>query len=155
MTTVYLNGEFLPLEQAQISVMDRGFLFGDGVYEVIPVFGGRCFRLDEHLDRLDRSLRETRIRAAADARAVAAVFARVDRALRRRRSDDLCAGHARRRRCASTNFPPGMQPTVFAFDARWPPVPEQAPAPIACITVDDIRWQRCDIKSVFRCSPMC
>jgi len=58
MTTVYLNGQFLPLEAAHISVMDRGFLFGDGVYEVVPVFGGRCFRLEEHLDRLDRSLIE-------------------------------------------------------------------------------------------------
>ena len=55
-TDVYLNGEYLPLAQAKISVLDRGFLFGDGVYEVIPVYAGRPFRLEQHLARLDRSL---------------------------------------------------------------------------------------------------
>ena len=55
-SNVYLNGQYLPLSQAQVPVLDRGFLFGDGVYEVIPVYGGRPFRLDEHLRRLDNSL---------------------------------------------------------------------------------------------------
>jgi len=53
---VYLNGEFMPLDQARVPVLDRGFLFGDGVYEVIPVYGGRPLRLAEHLRRLERSL---------------------------------------------------------------------------------------------------
>ena len=56
MSTVYLNGQFLPIEEAKISVLDRGFLFGDGVYEVIPAYGGHLFRLQEHLQRLQNSL---------------------------------------------------------------------------------------------------
>ena len=56
MSTVYLNGAFLPIEQARVSVMDRGFLFGDGVYEVIPAYGGRLFRFPHHLQRLQNSL---------------------------------------------------------------------------------------------------
>ena len=61
MAIVYLNGKFLPIEQASVSVMDRGFIFGDGVYEVIPVYGGRLFRLEQHLQRLARSLAEIRL----------------------------------------------------------------------------------------------
>ena len=61
MTTAYLNGSFLPLEDARVPVMDRGFLFGDGVYEVIPVYGGKLFRLEQHLQRLQNSLDGVRI----------------------------------------------------------------------------------------------
>src|SRR5512143_2356775 len=60
-TIVHLNGEFLPIEQAKVSVLDRGFLFGDGVYEVIPVYGGHLFRLDQHLHRLEHSLAAIRL----------------------------------------------------------------------------------------------
>ena len=60
--TVYLNGEYLALADAKISVMDRGFLFGDGVYEVIPAYAGRLFRLEDHLERLDNSLKSIRLR---------------------------------------------------------------------------------------------
>ena len=66
MSLVYLNGEFKPIEEAAISVLDRGFLFGDGVYEVIPVYGGRLFRLEQHLWRLDNSLAGIRIRPPHD-----------------------------------------------------------------------------------------
>ena len=61
MSTAYLNGEFRPLSETRVSVMDRGFLFGDGVYEVIPVYGGRLFRLTHHLKRLRNSLDGVRI----------------------------------------------------------------------------------------------
>ena len=61
MAIVYLNGEFLPVEQACVSVTDRGFIFGDGVYEVIPVYGGRLFRFEQHLERLARSLAAIRL----------------------------------------------------------------------------------------------
>ena len=61
MGLVYLNGTFSPLEEARVSVMDRGFLFGDGIYEVVPVYGRKAFRLEEHLTRLDRSLAQVRI----------------------------------------------------------------------------------------------
>ncbi|MEP7281905.1 MAG: aminotransferase class IV, partial [Rubrivivax sp.] len=62
-TLCYLNGEYLPLNEAKVGVLDRGFIFGDGVYEVVPVYGQRLFRFDEHLARLARGLTRTRIRA--------------------------------------------------------------------------------------------
>ena len=60
-TQVFLNGEFLPMSQAKVSVLDRGFIFGDGIYEVVPVYAGRLFRFDEHMARLSRSLAKLRI----------------------------------------------------------------------------------------------
>ena len=63
---VYLNGSFVPLPDARVSVLDRGFIFGDGVYEVVPVYRGRLFRFDEHMARLERSLKECRIRNPHD-----------------------------------------------------------------------------------------
>lgn len=147
MGTVYLNGEFLPQEQAKVSVMDRGFLFGDGVYEVIPVFGGHCFRLAEHLDRLSYSLRETRIKEPLDRAQWQAVFDALikaygggDQALYLQVTRGVAAAREHR-------FP-DCPPTVFAMSRVLPPLPEQAPAAISAITLDDIRWQRCDIKSI-------
>ena len=61
MSVVYLNGEYLPLEEAKVSVLDRGFLFADGVYEVIPAYGGRLLRLQEHMDRLQTNLDAIRL----------------------------------------------------------------------------------------------
>jgi D-alanine transaminase len=145
--TVYLNGRFLPIEQAQISVMDRGFLFGDGVYEVIPVFGGRCFRLDEHLDRLDYSLRETRIPVPLTRPEWAAICTRLidaagggDQAVYLQ----ISRGPAPQR---EHRFPGACAPTVFAMTRAIPAPSAPPPAPIAAITVADIRWARCDIKS--------
>ena len=66
MSIVYLNGEYLPAEQAMISPLDRGFIFADGVYEVIPVYGGQLFRLDEHLNRLNQSLEGIRLQQPHD-----------------------------------------------------------------------------------------
>lgn len=152
MTTVYLNGQLLPLAQAQISVMDRGFLFGDGIYEVIPVFGGRCFRLDQHLDRLERSLRETRIPQPHSRAQWLAVFEQlIDVVTREQGAPDqmiyvqLTRGPAPLR---EHRFPADLQPTVFAFSKPLPPPTTQLPAPIAAATCEDIRWLRCDIKSV-------
>lgn len=146
MGTVYLNGEFLPQEQAKVSVMDRGFLFGDGVYEVIPVFGGRCFRLSEHLDRLAYSLRETRIAEPLTRAQWQAVFEQLieaygggDQALYLQVTRGVAQAREHR-------FP-DCPPTVFAMSRNLPALPELAPAPIAAIALDDIRWQRCDIKS--------
>ncbi|MDB6063248.1 MAG: D-amino-acid transaminase [Verrucomicrobiaceae bacterium] len=147
MTTVYLNGQYLPAEHAQISVMDRGFLFGDGVYEVIPVFGGRCFRLDEHLDRLDYSLRETAIAQPLTRAQWLEIFEHLIAAYG---GGDQAIYIQITRGIAATRefkFPEQTVPTVFAMSRVLAPAPEEAPAPIAVITVDDIRWQRCDIKS--------
>src|SRR5690606_14781984 len=120
MGTVYLNGRFLPVEQAQVSVLDRGFLFGDGVYEVIPVFGGRCFRLDGHLDRLDYSLRETRIPAPLSRAQWAAVCERLiasagggDQAVYLQITRGVAAQREHR-------FPDQCAPTVFAMTRAIP-----------------------------------
>lgn len=146
MGTVYLNGRFLPVEQATVSVMDRGFLFGDGVYEVIPVFGGRCFRLEEHLDRLDYSLRETRIPQPLDRDRWLEVFERLielhgggDQGIYLQVTRGACPV---REHC----FPADCVPTVFAMSRRLAASVER-PQPVACITLQDIRWQRCDIKT--------
>jgi len=152
MGTVYLNGEYLPVEQARVPVMDRGFLFGDGVYEVIPVFGGRCFRVDEHLDRLDYSLRETGIPQPLTRAQWRDIFAR----LIATSSDGKKGGGDQSiylqitRGVAPTRehrFPEHCTPTVFAMSRVLVPIPTAIPPSIAAITLDDLRWQRCDIKS--------
>lgn len=147
MTTVYLNGCLLPLEQAHISVMDRGFLFGDGVYEVVPVYGGRCFRLEQHLERLDRSLREVRIEQPYTSAQWQDVFAQLIATVS---APDqmiyvqLTRGPAPLR---EHRFPAGLKPTVFAFSKALPPITDALPKPIAATTATDIRWARCDIKT--------
>ncbi|MET0380119.1 MAG: aminotransferase class IV, partial [Spongiibacteraceae bacterium] len=151
MTTVYLNGKLLPLEQAQVSVMDRGFLFGDGVYEVIPVFGGRCFRLDQHLDRLDCSLAAIHLASPHTHAQWQHICAQLIAELQRDQPApdqmiyiQVTRGPAPLR---EHRFPAGVRPTVFAFTRATPASPT-LPAPIACVTTDDIRWARPDIKSI-------
>ncbi|MFT3929631.1 MAG: D-amino acid aminotransferase [Spongiibacteraceae bacterium] len=148
MGTVYLNGEYLPVEQAKISVMDRGFLFGDGVYEVIPVFGGKPFRVEEHLHRLEYSLRETGIPQPLTSLQWREVFERLisaygggDQAIYLQ----ITRGVAPQR---EHKFPQQCTPTVFAMSRQLAAPPAEIPAPISCISIPDIRWQRCDIKSI-------
>lgn len=144
----YLNGEFLPLEEARVSVMDRGFLFGDAVYEVVPVYDGMAFRLAEHLARLEASLAAIRLanpltqRQWADVingliakqpTADQQIYLQVTRGLDSRRN------HA---------FPQNSAPTIFAMsEALVLPPAEQYQQGVRAITAADIRWQRCDIKS--------
>ncbi|MGQ9830969.1 MAG: D-amino acid aminotransferase [Thermochromatium sp.] len=149
MNKLYLNGSFMPLTEACLSVMDRGFLFGDGVYEVIPSYGGHFLWLEPHLNRLDASLAALRIQAplrredwhALLRRLIGAppapdqyVYLQVTRGVAPER-DHLC--------------PEGIQPTVLAFaqpiKPRPPGLAEQG---IICITRPDIRWLRGDIKSI-------
>lgn len=148
MGTVYLNGEFLPQEQARVSVLDRGFLFGDGVYEVIPVFGGQPFRLDEHLERLSYSLAQCRIAEPLRAGQWLAVFERLiaeygggDQAIYLQITRGAAPSREHR-------FPEDASPTVFAMSRTIPPPPEQPPAGIVAVTLPDLRWSRCDIKSI-------
>ena len=152
MGTVYLNGEYLPVELAKVSVMDRGFLFGDGVYEVIPVFGGKLFRVDEHLRRLDYSLRETGIPQPLTHEQWHAVFEHLialscgeggggDQTIYLQITRGVAAQREHK-------FPQPCVPTVFAMSRTLAAPPAEIPAPITCITVRDIRWQRCDIKSI-------
>lgn len=141
----FINGEFRPLAEAAVSPLDRGFLFGDGVYEVIPVYGGRPFRLEAHLQRLTRSLSEACIPAPyTDAEWTTLIERLVDRNgggdrslyLQVTRGAPDLRDHA---------FPDGETPTVFMMIS---PLAPSDPRGRRIILVDDIRWQRCDIKTV-------
>jgi D-alanine transaminase len=149
MSTAYLNGVFLPLDQAQIPVLDRGFLFGDGVYEVIPVYGGKLFRLDHHLRRLQNSLDAVRIgNPLADAEWKAMLSELVNAPQEQDRSIYLqvTRGVAPQRDHA---FPVATPPTVFAMCTPGQPAREIDSEPgIAAITLADIRWQYCNIKAI-------
>lgn len=147
--SAYLNGEFVPLEQACVPVLDRGFLFGDGVYEVIPVYGGRLFRLAHHLQRLDRSLREVRIVNPHSEPQWRAIFERLiapaDAALDWSLYLQVTRGVAQRDHA----FPADVPPTVFAMlNAIAAPSPTLLAQGIKAITREDIRWGRCDIKAI-------
>ena len=146
---VYLNGEYVPLAEAKIPVLDRGFIFGDGVYEVIPAYGRALFRLREHLGRLDHSLRSIRIANPYDAAEWSALLERV---VARNPWEDqsvylqVTRGVAPR----TQEFPKGdVRPTVFVMSSPLKmPTAEQRANGVAVVTRDDYRWQRCDIKSV-------
>ena len=145
----HLNGEWLPLAEARISPLDRSFLFGDGVYEVVPVFQGRPFRFMEHFDRLARSCRELRLRDPYDREGWRALV----RELIERNGGGEIYVYVQVSRGADSNRShapmPDIAPTVFAFAAPSPqPSAQQLAQGLICITAPDIRWQRCDIKSV-------
>ncbi len=147
-TLCHLNGQMLPLNEAKVSVLDRGFIFGDGVYEVIPVYGRRLFRFDEHMARLARSLDKLRIPnphgregwlglarelVAAQPAADQLVYIEVTRGVAMR-------DHV---------MPAGLKPTVFVMtNPMRPPTAEQRHHGVACVTARDFRWERGDIKSV-------
>jgi len=155
MNIVYLNGSFIPKEEASVSVMDRGFLFADGIYEVIPVYSGRLFRLDEHLNRLQRSLDAIRLPSPfvqKEWRAMLcelvdkngggnqAIYLQVTRGIENIRDH---------------RFPDQVKPTIFAMsNPIAKPTDEDLSnildntQGISAITTKDIRWDRCDIKSI-------
>lgn len=144
MMKVYLNGQFLPLEEAAVSVEDRGYQFGDGVYEVIHVYRGKPFRMREHLARLERSLRgleiplpeplarieEVCLQAAGPARE-ASIYLQVTRGAAPR-------AHA---------FPKSVRPSfvVYAREVQPPADPDR---PLALLSVPDDRWGRCHLKTI-------
>lgn len=140
---IYLNGDFLPLADAKVSVLDRGFLFGDGVYEVIPVYGGQCFRLQEHLRRLDQSLASIRMVSPLSDTEWEQIFNHLING-----ADDqyiylqVTRGAASKRDHA---IPAGIAPTVFAMCSLIAPIPVEG---IKAVTVPDVRWHRCDIKAI-------
>jgi D-alanine transaminase len=146
--SAYLNGQFLPLAEAKISALDRGFVFGDGVYELIPVYSKKPFRLDEHLRRLQGSLdgirlanpHETGIWRELILRLVElqdfadqSVYIQVTRGVAPR-------DHA---------FPRGVPPTVFMFSQPLvTSTPAQKAAGVCAVSAVDNRWQRCNIKAI-------
>lgn len=150
MTDVYLNGQFLPLEQACIPVLDRGFLFGDGVYEVIPAYGRRLFRLHEHLQRLQRSLSEVRIPEPLDEAGWAGVLQQlVDRNEGEDQSVYLQVTRGVLPKRDHAFGGQDIRPTVFAMSTPLhAPDPAIAKQGVAAVTLDDIRWQSCHIKAI-------
>ena len=148
MSIAYLNGEFVPRDKACVPVMDRGFLFGDSVYEVIPVYGGHLFRLEHHLSRLDNSLAAIRMANPLPHEAWRGVLREL---VGQRPGEDqsvylqVTRGPAEKRDHA---IPDVVTPTVFAMTNPLGPIdPAVASDGIAAITLDDLRWQRCDIKA--------
>jgi D-alanine transaminase len=145
----YLNGAHLPLEEARISPMDRGFLYADGAYEVMPVYGGRPFRFDAHGDRLTRSLTEIRMRDPHTRDEWRAIFGKL---IASNGGGDqyvywqVTRGAERGRSHAPL---PDIPRTVFAFCAPLPRAPAATlESGVVCVTATDTRWARCDIKSV-------
>ena len=147
--TVYLDGAFLPLAEAGVSVLDRGFLFGDGVYEVIPVYQGRPFLLAEHLERLERSLTAIRLGNPLDRSRWEALIGELigyqgpgdwSVYLQVTRGSDDHRDHA---------FPAIVRPTVFAMaNPLKPPPAAWLETGIAALSQPDPRWGRCDIKAI-------
>ena len=148
MATVFLNGEYLPAEQARVSVLDRGFLLGDGVYEVIPVYNGLPFRLTPHLNRLQRSLDGVRM---ANPHSIEGWQKIIERLVADNGGGDQSVYLQVTRGVAPRDhvFPEGVSPTAFVMSNPLKAVPEAfKTAGIKAITVDDIRWAQCDIKAI-------
>jgi D-alanine transaminase len=152
----YLNGEFTTLPNAKVSVLDRGFVFGDGVYEVVPVYAGRPFRFADHMARLDRSLKELRIAnpmSHAEWRQLAtklvATYA-ASTGVSAENTDQLVYIQVTRGVALRDHvMPPDMTPTVFVMTNRMkPPSAQDRQNGVACVTADDFRWQKAHIKSV-------
>ncbi|MCF8168326.1 MAG: D-amino acid aminotransferase [Rhodoferax sp.] len=151
----YLNGEFTTLPHAKISVMDRGFIFGDGVYEVLPVYGGHPFRLAQHMARLDRSLGElrmanplTRDQWSDIARSLIASYAQ-SKGVQPDQSDQMVYIQVTRGVAMRDHvMPKDIAPTVFVMtNAMRMPSDEDRRRGVACVTADDFRWEKAHIKS--------
>ena len=146
--TVYLNGQFLPLEDARISVLDRGFIYGDGVYELIPVYGRRPYRLRQHLARLQRSLDGIRLaNPHADAEWEAIIAGLIGRMAFADQGVYLQVTRGAAKRDHA--FPAGVAPTVFMMSNPLAlPSREQIEGGVAVITGVDERWLHCDLKTI-------
>lgn len=151
----YLNGEFSTLRDAKVSVLDRGFIFGDGVYEVVPAYAGRPFRFDEHMARLDRSLAEMRIAnpmSHAQWRALVlqllvAYAKAMDKPVEQ--TDQMVYIQITRGVAMRDHImPPGLTPTVFVTSNRMYIYPQKDRVEgVACVTADDFRWKKAHVKS--------
>jgi len=145
---VFLNGEFIKADQAKVSVFDRGFLLGDGVYEVIPVYAGHCFRLEGHLKRLQHSLDGVRMRNPLSDSQWQTM---IEQLVERNGAGDQSVYLQVTRGVAPRDhvFPENVEPTAFAMSNPLHAVPADYKSKgIAAITVPDIRWQNCHIKAI-------
>ncbi|MDG1773499.1 MAG: D-amino acid aminotransferase [Oceanicoccus sp.] len=150
MSIVYLNGEYLPMEEAKISPMDRGFLFGDGIYEVVPSYNGKLVGFGPHIDRMDNGLAAIDIQldySHDQWREIATSLSEKNGAgnlgiyFHVSRGADSKRSHA---------YPEGVSATVFAFAFEIPPEPvadRNVVKPYKVSTTQDLRWKRCNIKS--------
>ena len=150
MSIVYLNGDYMPMDEARISPMDRGFLFGDGIYEVVPSYDGKLVGFAPHLDRMQDGLDAIEIKLQVDQdewRGIAeqlierngpgnlGIYFHVSRGA------DIKRHHA---------YPEDVEPTLYAFAFEIPPAPrpeKAAATPYTVTTAEDLRWKRCNIKS--------
>jgi D-alanine transaminase len=147
--SIYLNGKFMPIEEAKVPVLDRGFIFGDGVYEVIPVYSRRAFRLPEHLKRLQHSLDGIKLRNPHSESEWTNI---IEQIIARHEPEDqyiylhITRGVAKRDHA----FPvPSVPATVFVMSSPLTTPPAALlQSGIACVTVVDNRWLRCDIKAI-------
>ncbi len=145
---VYLNGAMTPIADAKVSVLDRGFIFGDGIYEVIPIYGRRLFRPTHHMARLFRSLASISI---PNPHTEAEWMALIDQVVAAHPADDqmvylqVTRGVAKRAHA----FPADVTPTVFIMTNPIP-LPSMAvrATGVACVSMEDKRWLRCEIKSI-------
>ena len=150
MSTVYLNGDYMPMEEARISPMDRGFLFGDGIYEVVPSYGGKLVGFSPHMERMQDGLDAIEIQLQVDHgqwRAIA------DELIARNGGGNLGI-YFHVSRGADTQrhhaYPEGITPTLYAFAFEIPPAPvadKSAATAYTVTTAEDLRWKRCNIKS--------
>jgi D-alanine transaminase len=146
--TVYLNGQFLPLEDAKVSVLDRGFIYGDGVYELVPVYGRRPYRLRQHLARLQRSLDGIRLaNPHTDAEWEAIIAGLIGRMAFADQGVYLQVTRGAAKRDHA--FPAGVAPTVFMMSNPLAlPSREQIERGVAVVTAVDERWLHCDLKTI-------
>lgn len=155
----YLNGDFTTLPHAKISVMDRGFIFGDGVYEVVPVYGGKPFRFAEHMARLDRSLAALRMtnplshaewQSLTDTLVTAYLKSAPGLGVPSATAGDQLVYIQITRGVAMRDhiMPSQITPTVFAMtNLMKPPTAQERAQGVACVTADDFRWAKGHIKS--------
>jgi D-alanine transaminase len=148
----YLNGHYKPLSQATVNVLDRGFVFGDGIYEVVPVYGRKLFRFDEHLARLERSLVKIRIANPLSREAWLERCRKLAAALAESEGVDDQVVYIQVTRGVAPRdhvMPEGVAPTVFMMsNPMKPATTEQRHHGVACTTARDFRWERGDIKSI-------
>ena len=150
MSIVYLNGDYMPMEQAKISPMDRGFLFGDGIYEVVPSYDGKLVGFAPHMDRMQDGLDAIEIQLRVDHYA----WRNIANELITRNDSGNLGIYFHISRGADTQrhhaYPEGIAPTVYAFAFEIPPAPiadKSAAMPYTVSTAEDLRWKRCNIKS--------
>lgn len=143
--TVYLNGDYLPLSEAKISVMDRGFLFGDGVYEVIPAYAGKLFRLENHLERLDNSLKSIRLQNPHNSEQ----WRNLLNPLLKEGVDQSVYLQVTRGAAAKRDhaFPQHTPSTVFAMVSGITPYADPDNG-VKALSMEDSRWKLCDTKAI-------